>query len=225
MTPFERLFEETAEERERFLAIPLVKYAAATGGTREMYLAFLTEAYHHVKHTFPLLSLAAARTRDEQYQSALFIYMNEERGHDKWILDDIRAIGGDADAIERGNGGIPCQVMVGYAYYCIEWISPYAFLGMVHVLEGLSVMLAHSVAKSVQKSLGAGGSADGFSYLQSHGTLDVEHTALFRKLVDSFEDRATQDVIIDAARVMYRLYGAIFEDLGERFLGKITHAA
>jgi hypothetical protein len=53
----------------------------------------------------------------------------------------------------------------------------------------------------------------------------VEHTALFRKLVDSFEDRETQDIIIDAARVMYRLYGAIFEDLGDRFLGKVAHAA
>ena len=60
MTPFERLYEETAEARERFLAIPLVRQAAASGGTRELYLAFLTEAYHHVKHTFPLLSLAAA---------------------------------------------------------------------------------------------------------------------------------------------------------------------
>ena len=224
MTPFERLYEETAEARERFLAIPLVRQAAASGGTRELYLAFLTEAYHHVKHTFPLLSLAAARTRDESYQTALFIYMSEERGHDKWILDDIRAMGGDADVVARGKGSIPCQVMVGYAYYCIEWISPYAFLGMVHVLEGLSVMLAHSVAGAVQKSLAAD-SAGGFSYLQSHGTLDVEHTALFRKLVDSFEDRETQDIIIDAARVMYRLYGAIFEDLGDRFLGKVAHAA
>ncbi len=224
MTPFERLYEETTEARERFLAIPLVKHAVATGGTREMYLGFLTEAYHHVKHTFPLLSLAAARTRDEGYQTALFIYMNEERGHDKWILDDIRAMGGDAGRIAGGNGGIPCQVMVGYAYYCIEWISPYALLGMVHVLEGLSVMLAHSVAGAVRNSLGAE-AATGFSYLQSHGSLDVEHTALFRKLVDSFEDRETQDVIIGAARVMYRLYGAIFEDLGEQFLGKVSHAA
>ena len=86
--------------------------------------------------------------------------------------------------------------MVGYAYYCIEWISPYALLGMVHVLEGLSVMLAHSVAGAVRNSLGAE-AATGFSYLQSHGSLDVEHTALFRKLVDSFEDRETQDVIIE----------------------------
>ena len=145
MTPFDRLYRETAEARERFLSIPIVKQALTSGGSRELYLAFLTEAYHHVKHTFPLLSLAAAHTRDERYQTALALYMNEERGHDKWILDDIRAMGGDAGAVERGKPGIPCQVMVGYAYYCIEWISPHALLGMVHVLEGLSVMLAEKV--------------------------------------------------------------------------------
>jgi pyrroloquinoline quinone (PQQ) biosynthesis protein C len=223
MTPFEGLYEETAEARERFLAIPLVKHAVANGATRELYLAFLTEAYHHVKHTFPLLALAAAHTRDERYQSALAEYMNEERGHDKWILDDIRAMGGDAAAVEWGKPGMACQVMVGYAYYSIEWISPYALLGMVHVLEGLSVMLAGKVAGAVQNALGAEG-AGGFSYLRSHGTLDVEHTALFRRLVDSLEDPKALDVIIGAARVMYRLYGAIFEDLGARF-GSIAHAA
>ncbi len=224
MTPYERLYQETTEARTRFLAIPLVKQAQATGGTRDLYVAFLTEAYHHVKHTFPLLSLAAAHTRDESYRDALAIYMAEEKGHDKWILDDIRAMGGDADAVARAKGSIPTQIMVGYAYYCVEWIGPYALLGMVHVLEGLSVMLAHSVAGAVQHALGTKQAA-GFSYLQSHGTLDIEHTALFQRLADGLEDRATQDIVIESARVMYRLYGAIFEDLGERFMGKVSYAA
>ncbi|MGA7327128.1 MAG: iron-containing redox enzyme family protein [Rhodomicrobium sp.] len=223
MTPFDRLYQETSEARERFLAIPLVKQALTMGGSRGLYIAFLREAYHHVKHTFPLLALASALTRDERYQAALAEYMNEERGHEKWILDDIRAMGGDAVSVERGKPGIPCQVMVGYAYYSIQWISPYAMLGMVHVLEGLSVMLADKVAHTVQQSTGSDGFA-GFSYLKSHGSLDVEHTALFRNLVNGFEDRSTQDIIIDAAEIMYRLYGAIFEDLGTR-PEAVAHAA
>ncbi len=223
MTPFDRLYHETAEARERFLSIPLVKEALSAGASRELYIAFLTEAYHHVKNTFPLLAFAAARTRDEAYQTALVEYMNEERGHDKWILDDIRAVGGDADAVERGKPRIPCQVMVGYAYYAIEWVSPYSLLGMVHVLEGLSVMLADQVASAVKLSLGTGSEA-GFSYLRSHGSLDVEHTVFFRKLVDSFEDRETQDVIIETAQIMYRLYGGIFEDLGGR-ISSLANAA
>jgi len=223
MTPYDRLYAETASARNRFLAIRLVQQAASSGGTRALYLDFLTQAYHHVKHTFPLLALAAALTKDERYQDALFEYMKEERGHDKWILDDIRAFGGDAEKVANGKPGKACEIMVGYAYYAIEHISPYAILGMVHVLEGLSTMLAHTVATAVKGSLKADGNK-GFSYLMSHGSLDIEHVVLFKNLMNGFEDPNTVEIIIDAARVFYRLYGAIFVDMG-RAHTEVAHAA
>jgi hypothetical protein len=217
MTPYDRLFLETTEARERFLAIPLVKQALATGGSRELYLDFLTQAYHHVKHTYALLALASAKTRDERYQEGLLEYMTEERGHEKWILNDIQAMGGDAEAVEHGKPGIPCQAMVGYCYYAIDWISPYAILGMVHVLEGLSVQLAHQLAGAVQRALKVDGKS-GFSYLNSHGGLDVEHVELFKSLVNGFDDPKVLEQVIESTRVIYRLYGAIFEEMGQRSL-------
>jgi hypothetical protein len=54
----------------------------------------------------------------------------------------------------------------------------------------------------------------GFSYLRTHGSLDQEHVAFFRTLVDGFDDPKTQRIIIDNAKVFYRLYGGIFRDLG-----------
>jgi hypothetical protein len=215
MNNFDRLYLETTDARDHFLSIPLVKQALTSGASRELYLDFLTQAYHHVKHTYPLLAFASALTHDERYRDALFKYMKEERGHDKWILDDIRSLGADADMVARGKPRMPCQIMVGYAYYAIQWISPYTFLGMVHVLEGLSVMLAHNVASTVQRSLGVDGTA-GFSYLRSHGALDIEHVDLFKGLLNGFEDRHAEDFVIETARVMYRLYGAIFEDMDVR---------
>jgi hypothetical protein len=223
MTPYDRLCAETASARYQFLAIPLVQQAAAHGGSRELYLDFLTQAYHHVKHTFPLLSLAASLTKDERYQNALFEYMKEERGHEKWILDDIQALSGNANKVASGKPDAACETMVGYAYYAIEHISPYAILGMVHVLEGLSIMLAHTVATAVKNSLKTQGNA-GFSYLMSHGSLDIEHVTLFKNLINGFDDLETVDVIIDAARVFYRLYGAIFVDMGHRH-AEVSHAA
>jgi len=215
MSFYDRLMSETAKEREVFLAIPIVQHAIRNGSSRSLYIDFLTEAYHHVKYTFPLLALAASRTTDERYQDALVEYMKEERGHEKWILDDIRTVGGSPDAVRNGTPGIPCQIMVGYAYYAIEHISPYAFLGSVHVLEGLSVLLADKLADAMKTSLGLESDA-GFTYLRTHGSLDTEHVAFFRKLVDSFDDPATQRIIVDNAKIFYRLYGAIFLDLGAR---------
>ena len=222
MSFYDRLVTETTKDRETFLAIPIVQHAIHNGASRGLYLDFLTEAYHHVKHTFPLLALAASRTSDERYQDALVEYMEEERGHEKWILNDIRTIGGNPDAVRTRDPGMPCQIMVGYAYYAIERISPYAFLGSVHVLEGISAMLADKLADAMKKSLSLE-SDDGFTYLRTHGSLDTDHVAFFRTLVDGFDDPAIQRIIIDNAKIFYRLYGAIFQDLGAR--AELSNAA
>lgn len=174
-----------------------------------------------MKHTFPLLAFAAARTTDEAYQDALVEYMEEERGHEKWILADIAAMGGNVR--KEGDPGIACRVMVGYTYYAIEWVSPYAMLGSVHVLEGMSTLLADRAADAIQRSLAHDGE-DGFSYLKSHGALDIEHVAFFKTLVNGLTDAKTQSIVIDASKVFYRLYGDIYHELSTRHPVK-SHAA
>ena len=209
---YDQLTAETEQERNGFTSIPLIGEALRSGASRELYLDFLTQAFHHVKHTLPLLAFAAARTSDEAYQDALVEYMEEERGHEKWILDDIEAMGGDGAAVRYGKPGIACQVMVGYTYYAIEWINPYAMLGSVHVLECMSTLLADKAADAIQRSLGCRGK-DGFSYLRSHGALDIEHVAFFKKLVNGITDASIQQIVIDASKVFYRLYGDIYHEL------------
>ena len=223
MSFYDRLIAETEKERIGFTSIPLIREAVRSGASLELYVDFLTQAYHHVKHTFPQLAFAATRTSDETYQDALVEYMEEERGHEKWILADIAAIGGDAQTVKDGASGIACQVMVGYTYYAIEWISPYAMLGSVHVLEGMSTLLADKAADAIQRSLGSS-KKDGFSYLRSHGALDIEHVAFFKTLVNGLTDTGTQKIVIDASKVFYRLYGDIYHELSTRHLVK-SHAA
>lgn len=211
MTFHDRLLAETAAERASFLSIPLIGSAVEGRVTRPVYLLFLSQAYHHVRHTCPLLSLAAARTTDSAYRTALYTYIDEERGHDEWILSDIAAMGGDAVRIDRMPPRPPCRAMVAYAYYAVEWISPYALLGMVHVLEGMSALLAGKAAAALRQSLG-GGSERGFRYLASHGALDGGHTEFFADLVNGLP-AAANEPIIDCAKIVYWLYGNIFRDL------------
>ena len=142
---------------------------------------------------------------------ALDEYVEEERGHDEWILDDIAACGGDKDAVRHGAPGHATEVMVAYAYDTIARGNPLGFFGMVHVLEGTSVSLALMAADRIQANLRLPDAA--FSYLRSHGTLDQEHTAHFELLMDRLEDRADQDAIVHAARAFYRLYGDVFRSL------------
>ena len=113
-------------------------------------------------------------------------------------------------------GSDAVRVMVGYAYHVIERVSPYALLGMVHVLEGMSVALAQRAAASIGQSFSQSSGdqgGQGFSYLNSHGALDQEHVAFFERLVNGIDDPAQQRAIIDTARIMYRLFGDVFHAL------------
>lgn len=222
---FERLFSETKTARDEFIATPVIQRALSQGVPRHMYLAFLEQAYHHVKHTCPLLAAAVARSGpgEQRYVAALLEYIEEERGHEEWILNDIEALDGNSDSVREGGPALPCRLMVAYAYYAIDHISPYALLGMVHVLEGMSAALATSAAARLKNALGLSGDA-GFSYLSSHGSLDQEHVGFFRDLVNGIEDEAAQRAIIDTANVIYRLYSDMFSEIDGR-LGEASHAA
>ena len=144
MSPFNRLVHHTASDRQSFIDLPLIQGIMLTGASKELYLDFLSQAYHHVKFTAPLLASAISRcgADDRRYRSALFEYIDEERGHEESILEDIKALGGDPESVRQSTPRFPCKIMVGHAYYLIDRVSPYGLLGMVHVLEGMAVALA-----------------------------------------------------------------------------------
>ena len=61
MTFSAELRSATAAEREHLLSAPVIADCLAGRVGRDSYRGFLTEAYHHVKHTVPLLMACGAR--------------------------------------------------------------------------------------------------------------------------------------------------------------------
>lgn len=213
MSFHDRLVAQTTDTRAGLLGTPIIQGCLRGEVSLPSYLAFLREAYHHVRHTVPLLQAckAALPERNAWLRGPLDEYVEEERGHDEWILDDIRAAGGDAQAVRNGPPGHATEVMVAYAYDTIARRNPLGFFGMVHVLEGTSVSLALMAADQIQKPLELPDAA--FTYLRSHGMLDREHTAHFELLMNQVEDPQDQADIVHAARAFYRLYGDVFRSL------------
>jgi pyrroloquinoline quinone (PQQ) biosynthesis protein C len=226
MSFFLQLVDQTADARAELLRTPIIEGCLRGQVSRPSYLAFLHEAYHHVSHTVPLLAAckAALPPRHAWLRAALDEYIDEERGHDEWILDDVRACGGDADVLRGARPALATEVMVAYAYDTIARRNPLGFFGMVHVLEGTSVSLALLAADAIQRPLGLPDAA--FSYLRSHGTLDQKHTADFARLMDRIDDVQDQGDIVHAARVFYRLYGDVFRSLPlPHAVAQAAHAA
>ena len=208
-----QLLRQSATARETLLTTPIIQGCLRGEVSLPSYQAFLTEAYHHVRHTVPLLQATknALPPQHAWLREPLDEYVDEEAGHDEWILDDIAACGGDAQAVRRGQPGHATELMVAYAYDTIARRNPLGFFGMVHVLEGTSVSLALMAAAAFQKPLQLPDRA--FSYLRSHGTLDVTHTAHFASLMDMIDDPQDQAAIVQAACDFFRLYGDVFRSL------------
>ena len=212
--PFhDRLISETAREREALLGIPIIREALGGAVSREDYIAFLTQAYHHVRHTVPLLMACGARlpARLEWLRTAIGEYIEEEMGHHEWVLDDLEACGADRAQIEGSMPSEATELMVAYAYDTIMRGNPVGFFGMVLVLEGTSVALATRAAETIEHALGLPRNA--FTYLRSHGDLDVEHTGFFEGLMNRLDDPADQAAVVHAARRFYKLYGDVFRNL------------
>jgi pyrroloquinoline quinone (PQQ) biosynthesis protein C len=137
------------------LSIPIIVDSLSGRITRGQYVAFLRQAYHHVKHTVPLLMACGSRLAEDRaaLRAAVAEYIQEEQGHEEWILQDLRACGDDPDSARRAAPAPATELLVAYVYDYIARVNPAGFLGMVHVLEGTSAALATRAAQAMARAL------------------------------------------------------------------------
>jgi long-chain acyl-CoA synthetase len=214
---FEQLQQHTKDAQQTMRNAPVFSACAKGEMSLDAYISFLTQAYHHVKHTVPLLMACGSRLPEhyEWLRQAIGEYIEEEKGHHEWILNDIQTCGGNTKDIRanthQGKVGADIELMVAYLYHQIDRCNPMAFFGMVWVLEGTSVSEGGQVATVIQTTLKLPDSA--MSYLKSHSELDQEHIKMFEGLMNQITDPDDQQAIIDGANMVYQLYGQMLHNL------------
>tara|TARA_Y100000310_G_C20652924_1_gene800449 strand:- start:1147 stop:1830 length:684 start_codon:yes stop_codon:yes gene_type:complete len=214
---FDQLKQQTQPAQTQMLMAPVIANVQQGNISKELYIAFLTQAYHHVKHTVPLLMACGGRLTQEYewVRKALAEYIEEEYGHQEWILNDIKACGGDAEAvrhnIDEGKVGQAIELMTSYLYHQIDRHNPMALFGMVWVLEGTSVGIGGQIAAKIQSTLQLPESA--MSYLVSHSVLDQDHLKFFEELMNQVTQPEDQQAIIDSANMVFSLYGQMLRGL------------
>lgn len=228
LTPFfARIEVATETARQRLEASPAI--ARCLAGQVEMvtYRAFLTEAYHHVRHTVPLLMACGSRLpeRLEWLREALVHYIDEEVGHQEWILNDLATLGVDKEAVRHGQPSLPTELMVSYAYDTVARNNPVGLFGMVYALEKTSSTIATYAAGQIAGALDLPAAA--MTYMESHGSLDVEHMQHFERLMNRLDDDGDRAAVLHTAPVFYELYGNLFRSLplGSEYEGEQSHAA
>lgn len=209
---FAELVTATDEDRRGFETHPVVVAAVADGMSVERYRALLLELYHVVWHFNPVCAAAASRLDDAFATVRYFLYehMQEESGHETWVLNDLEAIGvtpGDT----RGHAPSPNTLALnGYNYWAADRRHPASVLGMLYALEVIASVYGGPFASAIRESLLLDGDR-GVSFIDSHSTMDAQHMAELRKILNQVKDPAAKAAIVESVRVNFHHFTRIIE--------------
>jgi pyrroloquinoline quinone (PQQ) biosynthesis protein C len=216
MSFFITLVELTDASRRELETIPKVHAMVHHGLTLPEYRAFLHDLYHIVWHFCPVMAAAAARCSDRfrgvRYE--LYERIQEEKGHEAWVLEDVEAVGGDVPSVKASPPSAPVQAMIAFNYYGAERVHPCSVLGMLYMLEVVSSVYGGRVSDSISRKLGRDVDAGGFKFLSSHATMDLDHMAKLNRLVKTIDEPAAQEAIVNSTRVNFYQFGRMFGDGG-----------
>jgi pyrroloquinoline quinone (PQQ) biosynthesis protein C len=196
-------------------ATSIVRGALAGKVDRGAYARYLTNAFHYAGHSPKVMAIAAARCLDDHPELAAYLlhHADEERGHDRWALADLRALGVD-EATVRASAPVPsCSAMIGYVHYVAGVANPVGLFGWMYVLEAVGEDLGTALGKRLAEAIPESGS---HRFVTGHGIADVGHTHEITEQIEghvrSDGDRREVDRVAD---VVGDLYVRMFREIGE----------
>lgn len=213
-SPFGDLVLRTDEARREFDSQPVLLDAVANGMSLERYRAFLLELYHVVWHFNPISAIAASRMPDALRELRYFLYqhMQEESGHELWVLNDLAAVGVAPAVAEAHRAGPYTLGMTGFNYWAAEHRHPASVLGMLYALEVVASVYGGPFSSAIRESLLLDGDA-GISFISSHTTMDSAHIADLREIVNQVADPAAMDAMVESAELNFHHFGRLFATL------------
>jgi pyrroloquinoline quinone (PQQ) biosynthesis protein C len=209
---FAELVTATDEDRRAFETNPVVVDAVAQGMPVERYRALLLELYHVVWHFNPVCAAAASRMSDEYMPVRHFLYehMHEESGHEIWVLNDLEAIGVAPEAVRQHAPAVHTLALNGYNYWAADRRHPCSALGMLYALEVIASVYGGPFAAAIRESLLLEGER-GVSFIGSHASLDAQHMADLRRLMNQLQSIDTLAAVVESVRVNFHHFTRIIE--------------
>ena len=209
---FADLITRTDEARREFETNPVVLDAVAHGMPIARYRSLLLELYHLVWHFNPVCAAAASRVPDKLRQVRYFLYehMHEESGHEQWVTNDLEAVGVSQATVLAHQPSMNTLALVGYNHWAADRRDPCSVLGMMYTLEVIASVYGGTFAEAIRSSLLLEGDR-GVSFISSHATMDAEHMAELRQVLNTVEDDAAREAIVESTLVNFHHFTRMFE--------------
>ncbi len=206
------LVARTDEARRTFETNSKVMAIVANGLPVARYRTLMLELYHLVWHFNPVCAAAASRIDDRHKHVRYFLYdhMQEEKGHEEWVLNDLAVVGVDMEHARRYKASTNMLALNGYNYWVADRLNPVAVLGMLYALEVVASVYGGPMTAAIQESLLLEGDR-GISFISSHAELDAQHMADLRVILNAVEDDATKHVIIESVCFNFEQFGKVLE--------------
>jgi pyrroloquinoline quinone (PQQ) biosynthesis protein C len=209
---FADLVSRTDEARRAFESSSKVMDIVANGLPLERYRKLLLELYHVVWHFNPVCAAAASRVGDGHKQVRYFLYdhMNEEKGHEGWVINDLEAMGVTGDDARAYKPTEHMLALNGYNYWAADRRHPCSVLGMLYTLEVVASVYGGPMTSAITDSLLLEGER-GISFISSHATLDAEHMAELRVILNTLQDDEAKEAVYESASFNFHQFGRVLE--------------
>ncbi len=213
---FADLVTRTDEDRRAFETHPVLMDAVANGMTVERYRRLLLELYHVVWHFNPVCASAASRMGtpgDDALQPIrhfLYAHMHAETGHEGWLLNDLQAIGVEPEVARAHPPSVHTLALNGYNHWSAERRSPCSVLGMLYALEVIASVYGGPFASAIRESLLLEGDR-GVSFIDSHASLDAQHMAELRTILNQVPEGPARESVVESVRVNFHQFTRIIE--------------
>jgi pyrroloquinoline quinone (PQQ) biosynthesis protein C len=100
--------------------------------------------------------------------------------------------------------------LTGFNYWSADRRHPCSALGMVYALEVIASVYGGPITTAIRDSLLLQGDR-GISFISSHATLDAEHMAELRVLMNTIRDEAAQRAIVESTIVNYEMFTRVLQ--------------
>ena len=194
-----------------------------------LFPGFLIQTHCLMRSGLTMMAVAIERARampEDPVAQALAdyleIHLQEELGHDLWLLDDIRTLGFEDQQVLKAQPCAASVTLIGSQYFWMMHVHPVAIMGYLILMEGYAPVAAQ--LEEIRARSGAPETA--FRCLMRHAEDDPAHIADLNRVLDgmSLSQEQIQAVGMCAFAAIDGVV-AMFEELMESHLNKTFERA